>query len=73
MALTTVPAAMVGIVSTSSDNQAFTSDTPIYENLQRITSNYVITTGSNAMSAGPITINDGVVVTIPDGSAWTIV
>lgn len=73
MPLTTIAASMVGIVSTSSDNQAFTSDTPIYENLQRITSNYVVTTGSNAMSAGPITINDGITVTIPDGSVWTIV
>ena len=73
MALTRVSAAMIGVVSTASDNQAFTSDTPIYENLQRITANYVITTGSNAMSAGPITVADGAVITIPDGSAWTIV
>lgn len=72
MPLTTIAASMVGIVSTSSDNQAFTSDTPIYENVQQITSNYVITTGSNAMSVGPITVSDGVVVTVPDGSVWSI-
>jgi len=29
--------------------------------------------GSNAVSAGDITINDGVTVTIPDGSNWVIV
>jgi hypothetical protein len=73
MALTTVPAKLVGTLSATSDNQAFTSDTPIYENLQTITANYAITTGSNAMSAGPITIADGIVVTIPDGCTWTIV
>ena len=73
MALTTVPASLVGIASTSSDNVAFTSDTPIYENVNTIRSNYTITTGSNAMSAGPITIADGVIITIPDGSDWTIV
>jgi hypothetical protein len=73
MPLTTVPAGLVGTNSLTTDNQAFTSDTPIYENLQTITANYVITTGSNAMSAGPITIADGVSVTISDGSFWTIV
>jgi hypothetical protein len=73
MPITTVQSAMVGVVSTASDNVAFTSDTVIYENFQTVRSNYTITTGSNAMSAGPITIADGVVVTIPDGSDWTIV
>jgi hypothetical protein len=32
-----------------------------------------IPTGKNAMTAGPVTINNGKVVTIPDGSTWTIV
>lgn len=73
MPITTVQSAMVGVISTASDNIAFTSDTPIYENTQIIRSNYTITTGSNAMSAGPITIADGVIVTIPDGSDWSIV
>ena len=73
MALTTVPAQLVGALSATTDNQAFTSDTPIYENLQTITANYVISTGSNAMSAGPVTIANGVTVTVPDGCAWTIV
>ena len=45
----------------------------IYENTNTIASNYTITTGSNAMSAGPITINTGVTVTVPTGSAWVIV
>jgi hypothetical protein len=73
MALTTVPASLVGIASTATDNVAFTSDTPIYENVNIIRSNYTITTGSNAMSAGPITIADGVIITIPNGSEWSIV
>jgi hypothetical protein len=73
MPITTVQAAMTGIISTASDNIAFTSDTPIYENTQVIRSSYSITTGSNAMSAGPITIADGVIIVIPDGSEWSIV
>jgi hypothetical protein len=44
----------------------------MFENAQIITEDYTITTGNNAMSAGPITIADGVDVTIPDGSTWTI-
>jgi hypothetical protein len=44
-----------------------------YENDQEVTGNYTITTNKNALSAGPITINPGVTVTIPTGSVWTIV
>jgi hypothetical protein len=43
------------------------------ENDQTVTVNYTITTGKNAMSAGPIEVDDGVTVTVPDGSVWTIV
>jgi hypothetical protein len=44
-----------------------------YENGQTVASNYTITSSKNAMSAGPITINVGVTVTIPVGSSWVIV
>jgi hypothetical protein len=42
-------------------------------NEQAITANYSIPSGFNGVSAGPITINSGVVVTIPAGSSWSIV
>jgi len=45
----------------------------IYENSQTISSNYTISTNKNAMSAGPITVNASVTVTIPSGSTYTIV
>ena len=44
-----------------------------FENDITVTNDYEITTGKNAMSAGPLTINSGVTVTIPSGSDWTIV
>lgn len=44
-----------------------------YENDQVVTNSYTINTAKNAGSFGPITINDGIEVTIPDGSTWTIV
>ena len=49
------------------------SDEIFWENGQNVTTNYTITNGQNAMSAGPITINSGVTVTIGAGEAWTIV
>lgn len=48
-------------------------DDVFYENSQVVTTNYTITTNKNAMSAGPIEILDGIEVTIPDGSNWTVI
>ena len=48
-------------------------DDVFYENATTVTTNYTITAGKNAMSAGPIEITDGITVTIPDGSTWSIV
>jgi len=45
----------------------------VYENGQNITSNYTVTNGKNAMSAGPITIDSGVTVTVGSGETYTIV
>ena len=44
-----------------------------YENDQVMVTDYTITTGRNAMSAGPITVNPGVTLTVPSGSTYTIV
>jgi hypothetical protein len=49
------------------------SDDVFYENGQTVTANYTITTAKNAMSAGPVTINSGVSVTIGAGSTWVVV
>lgn len=44
----------------------------IYENNQTVTANYTMTTNKNGMSAGTITIANGVTVTVPNGSNWII-
>jgi hypothetical protein len=49
------------------------SDAVFYENGQNVTTDYTITSSTNAMSAGPITVDSGATVTIPSGSTWTIV
>jgi len=49
------------------------TDTVFVENSQNVTVNYTITANKNAMSAGDITIDTGVTVTLPTGSRWVIV
>jgi len=48
------------------------SDAIFYENGQTITTNYTITSNTNAMSTGPLTVNSGVSVTVPSGSRWVV-
>ena len=53
------------------------SDRVFFENGVTVASNYTIGTTfgatANALSAGPITINAGVTVTVPSGSVYTVV
>lgn len=48
------------------------ADQVFVENGQTVTTSYTITTNYNAMSVGPITIDDGAEVTVPDGSTWLV-
>lgn len=52
------------------------NDKIFYLNSQVVTTNYTLPStplAKNAMSAGPITINAGVTVTVPAGQSWSIV
>jgi len=49
------------------------TDQVFYENDVVVTQNYTIGTNKNALTAGPVTINSGVTVVVPSGSAWSIV
>jgi hypothetical protein len=49
------------------------SDQIFVLNGQTITANYTIPSGSNASTAGTVTINTGIVVTVSTGSRWVIV
>jgi hypothetical protein len=49
------------------------SDSVFFENDQTVTTNYTLTTNKNAVTAGPVTVNSGVTVTIPSGSSWVVV
>jgi hypothetical protein len=71
MPISQIPGNMLGIsqVGQASSNLGV----PIVENSPTISASYSISTGSNAISGGPITVADGVVLTIPDGSVWTVI
>ena len=48
------------------------NDEVLYENGQTITTNYTITTNKSAYATGPVTINNSIVVTVPENSRWVI-
>lgn len=52
--------------------QATNPDSPIRLNPRRITANFAIPGDSNAASVGPITVADGVTVTVSDNATWSI-
>ena len=58
------PSAPVG---GSASNKVF------FENDKVVSVNYQITSTKNAMTAGPVSINAGIGVTVPSGCSWTIV
>ena len=43
------------------------------ENSITIDTNYTLADNRNAMTAGDITVADGIVITIGDGSTWSVV
>jgi len=54
------------------DTDANTTTKGLYEHSNVISVNYVIGNNNNALTAGPITINSSISVTIPSGSTWVI-
>jgi hypothetical protein len=49
------------------------SSNGIMVNSQTVSANYTIATGNNGMSAGTVSVNSGITVTIASGSVWTVV
>ena len=49
------------------------TDAVFYENDTNVTTSYTITSGKNAVTAGPVTIDSGATVTVPSGSSWVVV
>ena len=45
----------------------------LFVNSATVSADYTIPAGSNALSAGPVTVNSGITVTVSSGSVWTVV
>jgi hypothetical protein len=56
-----------GVTATGSTEDIF------YLNDRTVTVDYTVPATQNAMSAGPITINAGVTVTVPVGATWVVI
>jgi hypothetical protein len=52
---------------------AMVSSNGITVNANTIAANYTVDTGFNGLSAGPVTVNSGITVTVASGSVWTVV
>ena len=55
------------------DGQGGAIDGVFWENNMNVTQDYTVSAEKNAMAAGPLSINTGVTITVPTGSAFTIV
>ena len=50
-----------------------TAENGMFVNKQTVAADYTIATNYNAMSAGPVTVNSGITVTVSSGSTWAVV
>lgn len=69
----TTDAATDSITISSSGGSGGAINDLFYENATTVTANYTISTNKNAMTTGPLTIADGVSVTVPTNSRWVII
>jgi hypothetical protein len=49
------------------------TDQIFFNNGQTVTTNYTVPSATNSGTFGPVTINDGVSVTVSSGSNWTVI
>jgi hypothetical protein len=68
----TADAAVTGGLKWTVGSSSNITTKPLFEHTHTLTANYSISGGNNALTAGPITINTGVSVTVPTGSTWVI-
>jgi hypothetical protein len=59
-------------IGITSDSDANTTTKGLYEHAHTITVDHTINSGNNALTAGPITLDTGVSITIPTGSTWVV-
>lgn len=61
----------VGFITSTGDLTLTT--VPFFANGQTVAANYTVPGNENAMTAGPVTINSDITVTVNTGGNWTVV
>jgi hypothetical protein len=61
------------VIEMSATESTFKVARPFLENPVTVTEDYTLSSNTNAMSAGPITIANNVTVTVSANSEWTVV
>jgi hypothetical protein len=61
-----------GTIPLINSSGALVNTGPFFLNYQTVSTSYTIPTSYSAVSVGPITVNSGVVVTVPGGSKWVV-
>ena len=69
----TVAASTGGTFSGGITANNFVNTGVFFENAQTVTADHTVVASKNAMSAGPVTIDSGVTVTIETGGRWVVV
>ena len=64
---------LTGATGSSTGATGAGTDAVFFLNDQSVNTSYSIPLTKNALTAGPITVNAGVTVTVPAGSVWTVV
>lgn len=67
----TAPNNNLSVTGSIQGTQVIASNGLVVNNMN-ISANYTIPPGYSASSVGPITINNGITVTVPSGSRWVI-
>jgi hypothetical protein len=66
-------AGIAGLIEEGVGSTGNTTSQGMFQHNKRIVSDKTITEDYNAISAGPVTVDEGVTVTVPEGSTWTVV
>lgn len=65
-------ASAAAAAASASTAQATNPDSPIRLNPRKITADFTVASTYNAASVGPITISEGIIVTVGDNATWSI-
>ena len=68
----TAQAAALAAAAYASQAQATNPDTPIRLNPRQVAANFTVPSASNAASVGPLSVSDGVTVTVLNNATWSV-